>query len=891
MIGKTLVHYEITAQIGKGGMGEVYQAKDTKLGRDVAIKVLPEEFALDKDRVARLQREAKLLASLNHPNIAAIYGLEESEGIHFLVMELIEGDTLRDRIKSGPIPVEEALKLALQMAEALEAAHEKGVIHRDLKPANIKVTPEGKVKILDFGLAKAYVGDQENMSPMDSPTISAAATQQGVILGTAAYMSPEQAKGKSVDKRADIWAFGCVLYEMLTGKSLFSGEDVSSTLARVLEREPDFSTLPQMLHSRIQLMLERCLKKNPKDRYSGISDARVDVQEVLADPASVLIQQAELMPSRRKSKSILLWLAVTLVLGAIISGLAVWKLKPPEPRHVMRFDYDLPLGQQFGIIGGIPAIAISPDGNLLTYSTPEGLYLRSMGDSTANLLGGTEEADFPFFSPDGKWIGYISQTDGKLKKVTVGGSAPVTLCDASVDGGFSWTSDNRIIQGSGEGIWWVSADGGQLERLFEEKGNILGLPQLLPDGESVLFTTGSSPPHKIMVHSLKTGESKVLYEGGHARYIKTGHIVYGVENILHAIPFDPDTLEIVGGPVSLVEGVLRGTWAWQYAVSDSGTLVYIPGTTSGINQNLVWVDQLGNEELLEVEPGDYRDFKISPDGSGVALTVNKESNTDIWVLDLLRNNMRRLTFHEVEDNDPLWTPDSQRILFQSSREGSSGIYHKAANGTGGIEKLGSASDREIFPWSWSSDGNTLVLWELSYNPVNNDIGILSKKEDPVLKSLLNEEYHEGDPQVSPDGRWLAYHSNESGKWQVYVLSFPEVDKGKWQVSINGGISPRWSPDGQKLYYRNDSSVLAVTVETEPTFSPRNEEALFEGDYFILSRSSPIERVPWDVHPDGKRFLMIKPASTTEDGSELGYSSKINIVLNWFEELKQRVPVD
>jgi serine/threonine protein kinase len=378
MIGKSLVHYEISAQIGKGGMGEVYQAKDTKLGREVAIKVLPEEFALDTDRVARFQREAKLLASLNHPNIAAIYGLEESDGTHFLVMELIEGETLKDRIKSGTIPVEEALKLALQMAEALEAAHEKGVIHRDLKPANIKVTPDGKVKILDFGLAKAFAGDQSNINLADSPTISAAATQQGMILGTAAYMSPEQAKGKIVYKRADIWAFGVVLFEMLTGKSLFSGEDVSSTLARVLEREPDYSTLPQMLHPRIQFMLERCLRKDPKDRYSSISDARVDIQSVLADPSGVFAQPSFITKPKKRLRVGISWLAAALVFGLVIAGVAVWYLKPPEPPDITRFYYELPEGQQFSTLNA-KVLAVSPDGKQFIYNTSKGIYLRSTG--------------------------------------------------------------------------------------------------------------------------------------------------------------------------------------------------------------------------------------------------------------------------------------------------------------------------------------------------------------------------------------------------------------------------------------------------------------------------------------------------------------------------------
>jgi hypothetical protein len=423
MIGKTLGNFEITNQLGKGGMGEVYQAKDQKLGRDVAIKVLPEEFARDTDRVARFQREAKLLASLNHPNIAAIHGLEESGGIQFLVLELVEGETLADQIKRGPIPVEESLKLALQIAEALEAAHEKGVIHRDLKPANIKVTPDGKVKVLDFGLAKAFAGEQADLNLSNSPTLSEAATQQGVILGTAAYMSPEQARGKTVDRRADIWAFGVVLYEMLTGKSLFGGDDVSQTLARVLERQPDFSALPPNIHPRIRLLLERCLEKEARNRYSGIGDARVDIQKALADPSGVFAQAGAAVERRRKLRTMLPWIAAATFLGAIITGVAVWKFKPTppaEPRQVTRFSYELPKEQQFAALME-RALAVSPDGSKFVYSTSTGLYLRFMNELDARFIAGTAGAQKPFFSPDGKWVGYVSAGDSQLKKIPISG--------------------------------------------------------------------------------------------------------------------------------------------------------------------------------------------------------------------------------------------------------------------------------------------------------------------------------------------------------------------------------------------------------------------------------------------------------------------------------------
>jgi serine/threonine protein kinase len=578
MIGKILGNFEIKSQLGKGGMGEVYQAKDRKLGRDVAIKVLPDEFARDADSVARFQREAKLLASLNHPNIAAIHGLEESGGTNFLVLELVQGETLADRIKRGPIPVEESLKLALQIAEALEAAHEKGVIHRDLKPANIKVTPEGKVKVLDFGLAKAFAGEQADLNLSNSPTLSEAATLQGVILGTAAYMSPEQAKGKTVDKRADIWAFGVVLFEMLTGRQLFTGETVSETLAAVLKSEPEWKRLPHNLHPRIRFLLERCLEKDPKDRYGSINDARVDIQRVLADPGGVLVEPFTTAKPGARMRTILPWIAA--ILGIIIAGFGIWNLRTPEPPQVTRFEYDLPEGQQFVSLTDY-ILAVSPDGKQFVYCTPKGLFLRSVNELTAKFISGTESSGLnPFFSPDGQWIGYYSQADRKLKKISINGGAPVVLCDVASVAGASWHTDNTIVYCPypGSSIMRVSADGGTPESLLKAKSGVFVSPQMLPDNKSVLFTDVSQA--KIVVQSLKTGERKELFPGDTARYLPTGHIIYVVGNNLFAVPFNLERLEVRGGQVPVIEGVLKIAPP-LYAVSDAGTLVYISGTASG----------------------------------------------------------------------------------------------------------------------------------------------------------------------------------------------------------------------------------------------------------------------------------------------------------------------
>ena len=889
MIGKTLGMFTLEAQIGKGGMGEVYKAKDQKLGRDVAIKVLPEEFAQDTDRVARFQREAKLLASLNHPNIAAIYGLEESEGTHFLVLELIEGDTLADRLKRGAIPVEEALKLALQIAEALEAAHEKGVIHRDLKPANIKVTPDGKVKVLDFGLAKAFAGGQEDMNLSNSPTLSAAATQQGVILGTAAYMSPEQAKGKTVDKRTDVWAFGCVLFEMLSGRSVFAADDVSQTLARVLEREPNFSTLPPNLHPRIRLLLERCLKKEPKNRYHDIADARVDMQEVLADPSGVFAQTVTATKPRKKLRFGISWVVAALILGLIIAGTAVWYMKPSEPRQLMRFDYELPESQQFNDLR-VNVLAVSPDGKQFVYSTTKGLYLRSLGEYIATPIMGTEARPInPFFSPDGKWIGYYSQAEEQLKKISISGGAPVTLCDSDVVRGAIWGSDGNIVYADlATGIMRVSANGGTPETLAELTGDYLVRPQILPDGKTLLFSQLTGDKSQIKAQSLESGEQKVLFDGDCAQYVPTGHIVYMMRNNLLAVPFDLGSLEVTGGSVPIIESIFRegSGYAPQFAFSDSGTLVYMSGGSwNAVKRTLVWVDHEGNEETLSVIPDAYEDPGISPDGARITYSIAGDGNSDIWIYDLARGTKTRLTFDEADDFLPIWTPDNKRIIFCSERTGRQSVFWKAADGTGKAEQIASVPDGWIWPRSLSRDGNTLFFGQIvTAAPSGYNIGMLPMEGDRTPKLLLQENYGEFNPQISPDGQWLAYQSNESGTDQdeVYVRPFPDVESGgRWQVSTKNGGIPLWSPDGKELFYRSPDGIMDVAIETDPTFQLGTPEVLFPDKYFGR----------WDIHPDGKRFLMIKPPTVAGSESTFAGPRQINIVLNWFEELKDWLPVE
>ena len=887
-IGQSLLHYSITEKIGKGGMGEVYRAKDQKLGRDVAIKVLPEEFAREADRVARFQREAKLLASLNHPNIASIYGMEESNKTNFLVMELVEGDTLADRIKTGPVPVEEALKLALQTAEALESAHEKGVIHRDLKPANIKVTQDGKVKVLDFGLAKAFAGEQAELNLSNSPTLSDMATMQGVILGTAAYMSPEQARGKAVDKRADIWAFGAVFYEMLTGQAAFQGEDVTEILAAVVKGGANLDLLPVNLHPRLREVISRCLQRDLNRRYQDIRDARYEIEQALADPRGVLPQGVTAVELRKRIRVGLSWVAAALVLGLIAAGLAVWYLKPSESRQVVRFDCDIPEDQQLNGLG-VDALAVSPDGIQFVYSTTKGLFKRSLDELTAKLIPGTEgNTRNPFFSPDGKSIGYLSVVDGQLKKIAINGGAPVTLCGAAALAGASWGVDNRIVFGllqRGTGIMRISADGGTPEILIKAKSEVSVFPQFLPDGKSILYTASGRTSGRIMVYSLNSGESKELFAGIGARYLPTGHLVYRLpnNNNLFSVAFDPKKLEVAGEPVPLVEGV-SGSMDMDYDVSNTGMLVYLPGTTSAAEtaRTLVWVDRNGKEEPLTAAPNEYSSPRISPDGTRVALTVGSSDEADIYILDLIHKSApTRLTFDKVADTYPLWTPDGKRIVFASSREDHTGLFWKAADGTGETEKLGTVTGSRPISESWSSGGNTLLYEDLNLVATNADIFALSIEGERVSKPLLQEKYVTAHPQISPDGGWMAYMSSESGQYEVFVCPFPDVKKGKWQVSLNGGQQPKWSPDGRELFYCNGDAMMAVAVETLPTFRVAGvAKELFRGNYYSEYGHQ------WDLSRDGKRFLMIKqPGNAPSAGGGL---RKINIVLNWFEELKQRV---
>ena len=867
--GTTLGHYEILSLLGKGGMGEVWRARDTKLGREVEIKTLPEEFAKDADRLARFEREARLLAALNHPNIAAIHGFEEHSGTHFLVLELVEGDTLADRLKRGAIPVEESLKLALQIAEALEAAHDKGVIHRDLKPANIKVTPDDKVKVLDFGLAKAFEGNAVDPSVSNSPTLSMAATQQGMILGTAAYMAPEQAKGRAIDKRADVWAFGCVLYEMLSGRQSFGASDFTESLAAVIRAEPEWTTLPGNLHPRLREAVERCLEKDVNKRFRDIGDVKVDIEKVLADPSGVLVQPVvEVVRAGLQSK--LLWV-VGLIL-AVISGAIGWNLirpgpLPQTPTAVTRFFDELPEGQAFRAVAW-PFIAISPDGSQLAYNTTLGLSLRSMDEFESRIIPGTEEPlTTPFFSPDGQWLGYWSSTDGLLKKIQSSGGTPITLTEASFPPqGARWGLDDTIVYGQRDGIWRVSANGGSPELVWEPDAlATYSFPQILPDVQAVLFSRRG----QVEVQSLDSGERTTLFVGTRPYYVPTGHLVYNLDEGLFARPFDVGRLEATGGPVPVVEGVS------EYDISGNGTLVYRTSsrqlTTEG---QLAFVDRSGNIDLLP-DPGRYVYPRLSPDGTRIAVQVDDGDESDIFIYDISRGRLDQLTFSGGEI--PLWTPDGTQITFLSD----DALWNVPSDFSGEPELLSTASEEFGIagPYSWSPDGSVL-LWDGAGGAAQ-----LTRTTDDQVEHgpLLNEPYGEGDPSFSSDGNWFSYMTNETGRLEVYVQPYPIGSGPKRRITQEGGTSVVWARNGRELFFVNDGQLWAIEIETDPTLNWEDPVSLFETPW-LMSRGF----VNYDVSADGQRFVVIQPIE--EEPDELPASQQINIVLNWFQELKERIPV-
>jgi serine/threonine-protein kinase len=868
-------------------MGEVYRAHDTKLGRDVAIKVLPANFVNDPERLSRFQREARMLAALNHANIATIYGLEQSGEVTCLVMELVSGETLAERVKAGPLEIEEALKIAVQIAEALEAAHEKSIIHRDLKPANVKVTPEGKVKVLDFGLAKAFAGDAANDDPSNSPTLSAAGTMQGMILGTAAYMSPEQARGKACDKRTDIWAFGCVLYELLTGRQAFQGETTTEILAAVLKEEPEWKILPVSTPTKIRDLLRRCLQKDLNRRVRDAGDVRIEIEEVLATPGmtepTAVVKGVHTLGRR----PLMLGVGI-LVLVAAIASLATWNLKPSAPQPVSRVAITLPPGQQLAGVENGPAVALSPDGAQIAYVATQGgkqqIYLRRMDSLEARSVAGTEGAVGLFFSPDSQWVGFFA--DGKLKKVSVSGGAALTLGDAEIPLGATWGSQGMIafVPTNFSALQQVTDAGGSPQPLTRlEKGEVSHRwPEFLPGGAAVLFTAGMAAPNftnaQVAVQLLGKGERRNLILGGtQARFAPSGHLIYAQEGTLMAVPFDPQRLVVTGTAAPMVEGILQSpvTGAAEYSFSGTGSLVYVVGGVQATQRKLVWVNRNGAEQPLAAPTRPYIYPRLSPNGRQVAVAIEGRE-THLSLYDLSRETLTRFTFDGDANAYPAWTPDGKWIAFRSNKEGQGNLFWQLADGSGGLERL-TTSEYSHYPMSWSPGGQTLAFSEL--NPITGfDLWVLrlgDRKAQPFLRTRFNESA----PRFSPDGRWLAYASDESGRQEIYVQPYPGP-AGKWQISTEGGREPVWNPTGRELFYRSGDKMMAVDIATQFSFVAGKARALFEGGYEPTVFTAP----NYDVSPDGQRFLMLKPAEQAQAAP-----TQINVVLNWFEELKRRVP--
>jgi eukaryotic-like serine/threonine-protein kinase len=886
--------YEVLDAIGSGGMGEVYRAHDTKLNRDVALKVLLPTLASDPDRLSRFSREAQLLASLNHPNIAHIYGIEETAGVIALVMELVDGPTLADRIAHGAMPLAGALAIAGQIADALQAAHEQGIVHRDLKPANIKIRRDGTVKVLDFGLAKAIEPTSSARAAATmSPTLSIHATQAGLILGTAAYMSPEQAAGGIVDKRSDLWAFGVLLIEMIIGRPVFDGESVSHVLASVLKSEPDWSALPADTPAAIRRLLRRCLEKDRKRRLDSAADARIEIDEALT-PQPDHSRPHERARDRRVAPILTALLSVAVLASAVTW--AVVRPKPGPPARPMRFAIVPPPSQPLEMITGDRSVALAADGGRLVYVTgnigqPQ-LLLRAIDQLDATPIRGTVGGRAPFISPDGRWVAFFAVS--QLKRVPIGGGPSVTLCRTNGGSrGAAWLPDDTIVfatSDTGAGLLRVSAAGGEpqvLTRPDPSKGEQDHVfPFALPDGRGVLFTITPNGPienAQVAVLDLKTGQTKTLIRGGTSpAYVETGHLIYAVAGTVQAVRFDINKLEVTSDPVLVVDHVRSNNLgAAEFAISRNGTLVYAPGTGAAAQaaaaRQLVWVDRKGYEEPIKAPSRAYFYPRLSPDGKRLAVDT-RDQDLDVWILDFAAQPLQRFTFDPANDWFPVWTPDGKRIAFASGRTGTMNLFWQPSDGSGRAERL-TTSPSIQWPYSFTPDGKSLVY--LDQAPKSGFDLRLLHLDTMRSEALLETTATESNGEVSPDGRFLAYQSNETNQDEIFVRPFPNVGAGVWQISSEGGSRPVWSRNGRELFYLDSNGLLtAVQVQTTPSFTRGAATKLLETRYFVANTGRP-----YDVSPDGQRFLMVKdtaPDSNTTPAS-------LVVVVNWVEELKKLVP--
>jgi eukaryotic-like serine/threonine-protein kinase len=886
--GTKLGPYDIVAPLGAGGMGEVYRARDTRLERTVAIKILPALVSSDPARKQRFEREAKTISILNHPHICVLHDIGHQDGTDYLVMECIEGETLAKRLEKGPLPLEQVLKLGAQIADALDKAHRNGVVHRDLKPGNIMLTPTG-AKLLDFGLAKPAT-PLASLATLTATKQESPVTEQGTIVGTFQYMSPEQIEGKELDGRSDIFSLGAVLYEMLTGQRAFPGKSQLSVASAILEKEPaPISSVKPLTPPALDHAIRRCLAKELERRWQSAADLADELQWI-GEAGNSGQQEASLGRLIRGSR--LVWILTLALLGVTAFALWGWmRIAAPPLRPVTRWATVFPRSDT------IRGVTFSPDGSHLAYISGGQVLVRAMDELEAKRVSGDDQPSSPavFFSPDGKWIAY--RASGKLKKAPTAGGASITLCDwAGLPGpgpSGTWGPDDTIIFASGlatgigtgeHGLVRVPAAGGKPEVLTtpdpQKSETAHGSPQFLPGGEAVLFsikTATSWDDARIAVLNLRTGEQHVLLEGGsNPRYAPTGHLIYARGSSLFAVPFDPERLQLKGTPSPVLEGVSRLLGFVDYSFSESGDLVYVPGGAEAQKTTMVWVDRTGKAEALEAPPRAYFNPSISPDGRRVAMTVEggPENNWDIWIFDLARRTLTKLT-NGFLNNAPAWTPDGKRVAFRNVNEsGQYGIFWAPADGSAPPEQL-LATGGPVTPGSWLPDGSALLFYGITSElqgtcvlPIQRAPADSARTPQSIVKNSLN-------PQVSPDGRWLAYQS----AGQVFVQPFPGL-VGRWQISNDGGNSPRWARNGRELFYRNGQKMMAVDIETKEAFRAGTPKLLFEGQYL----GGPVGLQPgigYDVSSDGKRFLMIKPDSEPN-------AAQLQVVENWFDELRRRV---
>ncbi len=893
--GIRLGPYEIVAPIGAGGMGEVYRAKDTNLNRDVALKILPESFALDADRVARFKREAQVLASLNHPNIAAIYAVETTPDVvsTALVMELVEGEDLSAIIARSPIAIADALPLAKQIADALEAAHEQGIVHRDLKPANIKVRADGTVKVLDFGLAKALApeGASATAEAMNSPTMTARATAMGMIIGTAAYMSPEQAKGKAVDKRADIWAFGVVLYEMLSGRRAFAGEDITDTLTAVLRDTPDFAALPAGTPQRLRRLLERCLDRDIKMRLRDIGEARVEIAKIesgVTDSSSMSGASAMSPPGRRAlglpivvatiAATVLATVGATLVLTPTAA--------PPANNRVVSLTIALPEGDVVGSTQWL-ALAVSPDGSHVAYIGVRGgksqLFVRALAEPEPKALDGTDFAAMPFFDPSGRWIGFFAQ--GKLKKIGIGGAGlTVVTDDAPFARGGTWATDDTIYfaPSSMSGLFAVPAAGGTpkaVTRLDPARGEVSHRwPQILPDQRTILFSNWIGPgvdERQVAVLSLTTGERHILVPGGDTPRYVDGYLVYGRKDSLFAVPWQPSHTAIGQVESTLLPAQPRfDAESANYAVSDHGVLAYLQGSPARHESRVLWVDRDGHSEALPVPARSYELVSLSPDGRRAVVQINENSVT-LWLYDFSRNTLTPFVTPGGSSQAPVWTPNGERVIYRGTRAGTRNLYWRRADGMG-VEEVLTKKDAVIqTAQSVSPDGRWLVFSESGANGASDILAIDLTGPDAAgprtPRVLAQTPARETNGRVSPDGHWLAFISDASGRDELYVQPFPDPGPSQ-QVSVGGATEPIWSHSGRELFYRPASGdgLMVVPVTLAPTFVPGQPRVQFQGRFKLNVNSN----TPYDISLDDRRFLRVQP------GRVDSAITRIEVMLNW-----------